>query len=163
MARQTEWRRTRTITLSRGYQTVPLVELAPGETVARSVVDLTCYTGVQAQGEGLSYPIAYSLYVTDGDETELTLLRFPWSNYELMEDAVWWGGMTAVPYLYTTAVSPPQEIAMYRPTVGVVDTPVMRTNNTGSVQTLWLLTESSDYQNYAHQATVFASILVKLS
>lgn len=162
MARPTIWRRARILSLSRGYQDIPLVEITPGETIVRTIVHFACYTGVQPQNTAPDYGIAYALRVIDGDSSNNSGIGSPWSNYYDMEEAVRWGGMTPDPYVYTTAVSPPSEVAVYRPPGGLIDTPTMRLNDTAGVQTLWLQTESSDWQNYTYTQQSYASVLVKL-
>lgn len=150
------------MSLSRGYQDVPLATISPGETIVRTVVEFACYTPAQDQNRAPDYAIAYGLRVRPGDPSQGQGIGSPWDNYDDYEDAIWWGGMSPDAYLWTTAVSPPQEVAVYRPPGRIIDTPVMRRNDSSGLQTLWLQTQSSDWSTYEYTQQTFASVLVKL-
>lgn len=163
MARPVEWRRKTFHFLDASFHSFCFGPLNPGETLVRTVLTFAFYSPVQDQGRGTEVELGYALNAF-GTPTNLPSgVAWPLSNPEDYEDPIWWDGCVAETYLYTTAVSPPKEIAMYRPVGGTIDTPVMRTNRGSTPEGIWLQTENGDIAGGAtHEGYGYAKYLVKL-
>jgi len=163
MARPTEWRAERGITLSVGYQDLQVMVLAPGETVMRTVLTFRAIGPIADAPDPSFVGLAYALSIIDGDQAHGQAPTVsPWTDYSSYEDAMWWDLANGRVSLFQGNTSPAVMEMEWVPSGGTVDTRTMRTNATAGNQSLWFQTEQSDYAANEHQVVWGCRALVAL-